>query len=169
MCLATTYFAALRGLLGRMSKLTATGGCRCAECRYILDGVPFVSYGCHCKECQKLTGSAFLMCMQIPAESLKLISGSPSISQRKADSGNILQTYFCGRCSSTLFAENSARPCVRTLHIGTLDEPDRVEVKAHIWVKNKLPWVQLRSQDRVYQEAGDWIQDYATDPERYGK
>ncbi len=91
------------------------------------------------------------------------------MSRRTADSGNILQTYFCDRCSSTLFAENSVRPRVRTLHVGTLDEPDRVEVKAHIWVKGKLPWVQLRSEDRVYQEAGDWREDYVRDPDRYGE
>ena len=107
--------------------------------------------------------------MQIPTESLKLTSGEPSISQRTADSGNILQTYFCDHCSSTLFAENSARPRVRTLHVGTLDEPDLVEVKAHIWVMGKLPWVQLRPQDRIYQEAGAWREDYVRDPGRYGE
>ena len=91
------------------------------------------------------------------------------MSRRATDSGNILQTYFCDRCSSTLFAEYSARPRVRTLHVGTLDEPDRVEIKAHIWVKGKLPWVRLRSEDRVYQEAGDWREDYVRDPDSYGE
>ena len=150
-----------------MISLSATGGCRCGACRYHFDAIPFVCYTCHCKECQKITGSAFLTCMQIPAETLKISSGKLSFAQRTADSGNVLQTNFCHLCSSTLFAENSARPRVRTLHVGSLDHPENVEVNAHIWVKQKLPWVTLPPQHRVYQGPGDWRADYAKDPSRY--
>lgn len=148
--------------------LPARGGCRCGVCRYTIDAEPIVAYTCHCQECQKLTGSAFLTCMHIPAESLTLTSGTPSTDLRLAGSGNTLCTYFCQSCSSTLFIKNTARPLVRTLHVGSLDQPELVNVNAHIWVKRKLPWVQLPPNDRIYQGSGDWRQDYTGDSERYG-
>ncbi|MFT4713441.1 MAG: hypothetical protein ACJAVI_000037 [Candidatus Azotimanducaceae bacterium] len=150
-----------------MIRLPAAGGCRCGKCRYHFDATPFVSYTCHCRECQKITGTAFLTCMQIPAEALIISSGKLSIDQRTADSGNLLRTNFCQLCSSTLFAENSARPRVCTIHVGSLDHPEEVEVSAHIWIKQKLPWVALPLHHRIFQSSGNWRSDYARDLSRY--
>ena len=151
-----------------MIELPAEGGCRCAACRYVVTALPFVAYTCHCKECQKLTASAFLTCMQIPSERLAVSAGRPSSDRRVSEAGNTLVTYFCGDCGSTLYTENSARPRVRTLHVGTLDHAERVDVSAHIWVDRKLPWVKLPDGHRAFARAGDWTQHYANDPSRYG-
>ena len=152
-----------------MIELPAVGGCRCGECRYTFNDLPFVSYTCHCKACRKLTGSAFLTCAQLPKESLRITSGSPVFNERTSESGNTLRTFFCKNCGSTLYAENSARPRVSTLHVGSLDQPEDLEVTAHIWVKRKLHWVSLPSEHRIFQQAGDWRQDYERDPERYSE
>ncbi|NEP56045.1 MAG: hypothetical protein F6K31_03340 [Symploca sp. SIO2G7] len=48
-----------------------------------------------------------------------------------------------------------------------LDSLDCIQVDAHIWVSRKLPWVVLPEGDRIFDMAGDWLQDYASDPERY--
>ena len=42
-----------------------------------------------------------------------------------------------------MYAKNSARPFVVTLHVGSLDKPEKVEVNAHIWLKQKLSWVEI--------------------------
>ncbi len=105
--------------------------------------------------------------MQIPRESFELVTGKPRARDRIADSGNVLNTAFCGACGSTLYIDNSARPRVRTVHVGSLDDPHAVEVSAHIWVKRKLPWVVLPEQHRIFAAAGDWTEDYASDPTRY--
>ena len=152
-----------------MLNLPLNGGCQCGACRYTVSAKPFVAYTCHCKECQKLTASAFLTCMQVAAESVDVHSGLPQTNLRIADSGNELTTHFCGDCGSTLYIENSARPRVRTVHIGTLDNPSEVEVTAHIWVKSKLPWVELPAAHRIFPGPGDWRADYASDPSRYGE
>ena len=150
-----------------MLQIPASGRCQCGNCVYSLIALPYVTYSCHCAECQKLTSSAFLSCMQVPAESVQLENGSPVSRQRIADSGNTVVTWFCPNCSSTLFAENSIRTRVRTIHIGSLEHPERVEVNAHIWVKRKLPWVNLPETHRTFDEAADWTEDYARDPTRY--
>jgi hypothetical protein len=41
-----------------------------------------------------------------------------------------------------------------------------VEVSAHIWTKERLPWVLIPDGHRVFSEAGDWRPDYAEDPTR---
>ncbi len=88
--------------------------------------------------------------------------------ERVADSGNVLQTWFCAECGSTLFARNSSRPLVRTVHVGTLECAEEVEIAAHIWVKRKLPWVSIPETHRSFEGAGDWSEEYANDPSRYG-
>jgi hypothetical protein len=105
--------------------------------------------------------------MQVPAESVLMTGGSSTISERTTDTGNVLSTWFCSVCGSTLFAENSARPRIRTVHIGSLEHPEMIEVNAHIWVKRKLPWVTLPEGHRMFEAAGDWSEDYAQDMSRY--
>ncbi len=75
--------------------------------------------------------------------------------------------WFCSACSSTLFCQNSARPRIRTVFIGTLDHPTNVEVSAHIWLKRKLPWVTLPVAHRQFEASADWTADYAGDLARY--
>ena len=152
-----------------MLDLPMSGGCQCGACRYTIDTEPFVAYTCHCRACQKLTASAFLTCMQVAAERVEVHTGLPQTHLRIADSGNELTTHFCGSCGSTLFIENSARPRVRTVHVGTLDDPPQIEVTAHIWTKRKLPWVELPKGHRVFDGPGDWRADYVSDPSRYGE
>ena len=150
-----------------MLELPANGSCQCGECRYSVSAPAYVAYACHCTECQRLSSSAFASLMHVPSESVELTGGSPATRERTADSGNVLETWFCSSCGSTLFARNSSRPRVRTIHIGTLEHAERVEIEAHIWVKGKWPWVEVPKSHRVFEGAGDWSEDYADDPSRY--
>ncbi|MCP5458091.1 MAG: GFA family protein [Gammaproteobacteria bacterium] len=127
---------------------------------------PFVAYTCHCRACQKMTSSAFAICMHIPAESLEVTQGSPVTQQRTADDGNILTTHFCGDCGSPLFIANNARPRLRTILVGTLDDPDAVEIVAHIWTSRRLPWVVVPAGQPVFDEGADWRPYYKADPTR---
>lgn len=150
-----------------MLQIPARGLCQCGACRYVVEAEPYVAYTCHCADCQKLTASAFLACMHVPAERFLITSGEPISQRRVADSGNALVTWFCPTCGSTLYAENSSRPQVRTVHIGTLDHPEQVDVNAHIWVQRKLSWLTFPEHHRIFEGPGDWTEDYAHDVERY--
>lgn len=155
---------------GRSSLMTTTkysGECQCGACRYEINAEPFVAYTCHCQVCQKLTSSAFLSCIQIPAESFSLVTGSLVSRQRVGASGSTLTNSFCGTCSSLICIQSSSRPRLRTVTIGTLDYPASIDLSAHIWVKRKLPWITLPSNHRIFEEAGNWTIDYAEDPTRY--
>jgi len=143
------------------------GQCQCGTVQYELTAQPFVAYTCHCSACQKLSSSAYNTCIQVPGESVDIISGNAATRDRLADSGNKLTTWFCSLCGSALYSQNAARPRIRTVYVGTLQHPHSVEVNAHIWVKRKLPWVTLPEDHRIFDEAGDWSQDYEHDLSRY--
>lgn len=150
-----------------MFELPEYGACQCGSCEYVVNAPPYVAYTCHCKECQKLSSSAFSTCMQVAAEAVEITTGNPASRRRKTDSGNTLATWFCVKCGSALFSQNSARPGIRTVYVGTLENADLVEVDAHTWLDRKQPWVQLPDNHRLFPRAGDWTQDYADDIERY--
>lgn len=60
-----------------------SGSCQCGECTYAVTAPPYVAYTCHCKECQRLSASASNTCIQVPAESIELASGTPAEQSRK--------------------------------------------------------------------------------------
>lgn len=150
-----------------MISLPASGQCQCGQVQYTLKEQPYVAYTCHCKACRLLTSSAFTLCAQVPAEALVISAGSPQQRVRVAESGNELTTTFCAVCGSALFARNSARPRIKTVFAGTLDQDAGLDVSAHIWASRKLPWLQLPAGHRVFDENGDWTSDYSADPSRY--
>lgn len=117
-----------------------TGGCGCGAIRYRVTGAPLISYLCHCTECQRRTSSAFGLNMQVTDEQFVIEQGKPAVRVRTAASGNDLTLNFCGECGTPLFSDPSARPNIRVIYCGTLDDPSWVPVKLHIWADSALPW-----------------------------
>tara|TARA_R110002110_G_scaffold190628_1_gene398820 strand:+ start:776 stop:1213 length:438 start_codon:yes stop_codon:yes gene_type:complete len=117
-----------------------SGGCGCGAVRYSVTGEPLISYLCHCTECQRRTSSAFGLNFQIPTENLVIEKGTPATRVRTADSGNDLALNFCADCGTPLFSAPAARPQIRVIYAGTLDDPSWVPVKLHIWSDSALPW-----------------------------
>jgi hypothetical protein len=117
-----------------------TGGCGCGAIRYSVTAEPLISYLCHCTECQRRTSSAFGLNMMITEDNLVIEKGTPASRTRKADSGNELALNFCADCGTSLFSVPAARPNIRVIYAGTLDDPSWVPVKLHIWADSALPW-----------------------------
>ena len=53
---------------------------------------------------------------------------------------NDLALNFCGDCGTPLFSVPAARPNIRVIYAGALDDPSWVPVKLHIWADSALPW-----------------------------
>lgn len=129
-----------------------SGGCGCGAVRYSVTAEPLISYLCHCTECQRRTSSAFGLNFQIPTEHLVIDKGAPATRVRTADSGNELELNFCGDCGTSLFSAPAARPQLRVIYAGTLDDPSWLPVKLHIWSDSALPWA--IGEDGVERVAG---------------
>jgi hypothetical protein len=122
------------------------GGCVCGSVRYRVRGKPAVTSACHCRYCQRRTGSAFATLAYFDEANVRLVKGEVTEYEHRSDeSGRWLRTQFCPRCGTTVTIAVEARPGMRGIALGTLDDPDSLRIERHIWVKSKRPWVLIPS------------------------
>ncbi|MBV9840027.1 MAG: GFA family protein [Sphingomonadaceae bacterium] len=122
--------------------MTIAGGCQCGAVRYSLQGGPYPVYACHCRECQKQSASAFALSMPVPVQAFA-IEGTLDEYCRPASGGRSTDGFFCPACGTRLFHRSSASGAFVTVKAGTLDDASNIQVRAHLWVSRKQPWVTL--------------------------
>jgi len=117
-----------------------TGGCLCGAVRYEVTGEPIFSSQCHCRDCQRVSGSAFVATMRVPARMFRITQGTPNFYVKKADSGNDVTRAFCADCGSALYSLVSTHPERIGLRPTSLDDPSKFRSEADIFVKSAQPW-----------------------------
>jgi hypothetical protein len=118
-----------------------TGGCLCGGIRYRLTGEPIVSRICWCRDCQHIASNGTVNAL-FPSASIE-ITGSTSEYISVANSGNQVRRRFCPKCGSHLFADNTGRPGMTVVRIGTLDDPSSISPVANIWSSSAPAWACL--------------------------
>jgi len=113
------------------------GGCLCGAIRYKTRGRPVRTMVCHCTFCQRFTGSSFY------AESIFLreqveISGPPMrVYEHRSDgSGKLVYLHSCPHCCTTVSLTFERSPQIRAISRGTFDDPNWVQVEAHIFTRS---------------------------------
>ncbi len=119
------------------------GGCQCGAVRYRVTGAPLTFYACHCTECRMQSASAFGLSLWVKRSDFAIVSGTPKIWSRRADSGNTLRCAFCPDCGSRLYHVASDELEIYSVKGGSLDDPTGLTPVGHIWVRSKQPWVDL--------------------------
>ena len=118
------------------------GRCHCNTIRYEAE-VRMGSIGiCHCDDCQMLTGSAFRVNIQTPAEHFHILSGTPRKYVKTGDSGVRRVHAFCENCGTPVYSCAVENPTVYSLRVGALRQ--RYELGRplrEIWTKRRLAWV----------------------------
>ena len=136
-----------------------TGGCSCGAVRYRLTNTPLIVHCCHCRNCQRQTGSAFVINAIIESSCVELSGVAPVVVAVPRDDGSVQRVYRCPHCQVALMSEYG-RPHATFVRAGTLDDPSAVEPDVHIYVRSKLPWVQLpegaRAFDGIYDMQEVW-------------
>ncbi|CAI7611610.1 unnamed protein product [Penicillium discolor] len=79
----------------------AIGVCFCGKIRIESTGEPVATGLCHCIDCRKLTGTLYTYSFIFKSAEIK-ISGNPKKSTKPAESGNIVENYFCSDCGAWL-------------------------------------------------------------------
>ena len=123
--------------------LGLTGGCACGGVRYELTSPPMFVHCCHCRDCQRQTGSAFVINALIEADRIRVLAGDPVPGGVPTDSGRPHDIYRCPQCQTALWSDYGARPYLRFVRAGTLDDPDLIRPDVHIYTRSRLPWVTL--------------------------
>ena len=115
-----------------------TGRCLCGAVTFTLAADPLAARICWCRDCKHLAANGTVNIV-VPAAALRF-SGDLSEHTMKADSGNDVTRQFCPRCGTHLFAKSSARPEMRVVRVGNLDEPSSIRPSANIWASRAPSW-----------------------------
>jgi hypothetical protein len=115
------------------------GGCFCGLIRYEATGTPFNETTCHCSMCRRTTGAPIVTWFTMSRSGFRIIAGEPM----RFDSSNRGTRSFCPRCGTQLTFENKHTPDEIDVTTCSLDDPDALPPKDHVYTSSKLRWVGL--------------------------
>jgi hypothetical protein len=118
-----------------------TGGCLCGAVRYEAEVYLHSAYYCHCKYCQKSSGQPAEITVPIKMGSLRFTTEEP----KYYVSSGWGQRGFCPHCGSRIIWQprDPAYEWLTNLDVGSLDNPEDVRPRMHIFVDRQLPWYKL--------------------------
>ncbi|MEM8540828.1 MAG: GFA family protein [Pseudomonadota bacterium] len=116
-----------------------SGGCRCGDISYQIDGVPKFQVQCQCVECQKLTGAGHASIMIFPEDAFTL-EGSLKTFSYDAENDHTVTHHFCGECGAPLFNRNSYYDRVIYVLVGSMDDPSVFEPERIVFASSGQKW-----------------------------
>ena len=117
------------------------GACHCGQITFEAEVDPDTVRICHCTDCQTLSGSAYRVNVQTPAERFHLLTGNPRIYVKTAENGSKRAQAFCANCGTQIYAAAAHDPQSYGLRVGTLKQRAELIPKRQIWYRSALPWV----------------------------
>ena len=118
-----------------------TGGCLCGNIRYSVSAPVEKIIACHCTHCQKASGAGASHNALLPRSAVTFTSGQPRFFADTAQSGNILNRFFCGDCGSPIYSQREKTPEMMVLKVGTLDDSAGMKLVMNIWTSSARPWI----------------------------
>jgi len=119
--------------------MTYTGRCNCGSVTATIAAEPIATRQCWCRQCQKAAAGGPTNNAIFPVEAVAL-TGEVAQWGYVAESGNTLTQTFCPKCGSGVMAQSSARPHLRTLRLGFLDEGHGLSPEVAIWTDDAPAW-----------------------------
>jgi hypothetical protein len=133
--------------VGLMNRDVITGGCLCGAIRYEGRGEPYHVTHCHCADCRRSTGAPFVTWASFARPNFRFISGEPRVI---AWAGRLHS--FCANCGTSLTFMSGAEADEIDVTVASFDEPQRVSPADHVWVCDRLPWIEAIGSLPVYEQ-----------------
>ncbi|MEJ7929891.1 GFA family protein [Ramlibacter sp. AN1015] len=109
---------------------------------------------CHCTACQKMTGSSFFAESMFSLGAVEFTGAQMNCYAHVSDtSGRRVFLHFCPTCATTVTLTFERWPEYRAIARGTFDQPNRMDVTAHIWLKSAQSGIALPSNIDCYARA----------------
>jgi len=115
------------------------GGCYCGRIRYEAAGAPFHETACHCSICRRTTGAPYVAWFSVRSADFRFTAGEPA---RFSSSPHGTRT-FCPTCGTQLTFKSSGAPGEIDVTTGSLDDPETVPPRDHIFIGTRLRWVRI--------------------------
>lgn len=121
-----------------------TGSCQCGQLTYKLFAKPKVVLACHCTECQKLSTGPFSVTAVVDSKTIEF-SGELKEWSRNSDSGNQNHAKLCPTCGNRVYHYSPKDTSTLKLKLKPVNFSDETlfEPSMHIWVSEKLNWVEI--------------------------
>ena len=115
------------------------GGCFCGTIRFRISGPISQACYCHCESCRRAAGAPYVAWCTVDRNRFALTRGRLA---EHASSPQVVRG-FCRSCGTSITYTHEARPDEIDVTIVTLDAPERVVPTRHLWILDKLPWVEI--------------------------
>lgn len=119
-----------------------TGRCACGKITLAISGEPIATRQCWCSQCQKIAAGGPTHNGIFNAADVE-ITGPLAASEWTAASGNTLTFHFCPSCGTQVYGQSSARPHLKTVRFGMLDQPHGLKPEVAIWTEDAPAWASI--------------------------
>ena len=121
-----------------MSAGIFSGGCLCGKVRYRVSGTVRALCYCHCESCRRAAGASPVAWGTVDDVNLQLSGTLATVASSPG-----VERGFCGACGSSISYRDAKRPGEVDFTLATLDDPAALAPRMHIWVEDKLPWLEI--------------------------
>ena len=135
-------------------KESLTGRCICGQVKYRITEKPLFTQACHCKDCKIITGSSYVINTSVLDNTL-IIEGEVASTELKAGSGATSNAYFCTKCGTYIYTDYATAVGRSTVRTKTLDNSENFPPEAHIFTKDKDPWLKLTDDANCFEKMYD--------------
>ena len=118
------------------------GSCCCGRVQYRMQG-PYGTFShCHCTDCRKTHGAAFATYIGVAGARFSFLEGESEVGSHTTETGT--RRTFCRHCGSTLTGTVASEPENIYVATGTLDTPLHRKPEYHIFLRSKVPWIEIQ-------------------------
>ena len=126
------------------------GGCLCGQFRYRVMAAPLDGSYCHCRMCQRASGAPLQASAEFPAQAFEVTAGRLKAYRSSASA----LRRFCPDCGCLFSFERVENPTYVSLNLGSLDRPEALQPRMHIWRESRLPWFETTDELPRYEREG---------------
>lgn len=98
---------------------------------------------CHCRNCQKASGAGGSVNAVVVSAAFRVTRGTPKRYSARADSGRLLNRYFCGECGSPVYSQREATRETVVVRAGLLDNAAEMKIVSNIWTRSARSWAHI--------------------------
>ncbi len=130
------------------------GGCLCGRVRYRVTEAPLDSGYCHCRMCQRSSGAPLQVSAEFPLDAFELTRGALKAYRSSPEAVR----HFCADCGSQITFRVAEDPTYVSVNLGSLDRPEAVAPRMHIWCESRIPWFEVADDLPRHERAGPPIE-----------
>ena len=131
-----------------MTSLPIHGGCLCGQVRFELSQHPSFACHCHCRSCQRASGAAYVTWTTFSADSFSVTAGA--LTEHVSSPG--VTRGHCSDCGTSITYAHADRAGEIDVTAASFDDSSFVTPQAHIWLEDKLPWVEINDDLPKYRQ-----------------